>query len=248
MYKSKVLVGLVLLVYVLFTVFEFNGSESLAFNLDYLITPLIALIYMFFAKRKNIFFTLFILCYSVSDLMGIIIKYLPQNEIVNLYDIDYYVGNGLFILAYLFLVIKISKSLSLYYVLRHFKIHLVVLTILNIYLVYVLQIILVPDIGIEVENGEYYLEMIYNIVMLLLLSAALLNYFYRDNKKSLYLFIGSLCIVFSEVMQVAYFHIAQRSLLNFISTTLTLVAFYFFYQQSRLLNELNKEEKYMVME
>ncbi len=247
MYKSKVLVGLVLLVYVLFTVFEFNGNESLAFNLDYLISPIIALIYMFFVKRKNIFFTLFILCYSVSDLLGIIIEYLPDNKNTILYDIDYYGGNILFMLGYLFLVIKITKSLSLYYVLRHFKIHLIVLTILNIYLVYVLQIILLPSLNME-RMSQYYLEMTYNIIMLLLLSVALLNYFYRDNKKSLYLFIGALCIVFSEVMQVAYFYIAERSLLNFISTTLTLVALYFFYQQSKLLNELNKEEKYMVME
>ncbi len=247
MYKSKVLVGLVLLVYALFAVFEFNGNESVAFNLDYLISPLIALIYMFFVKRKNIFFLLFILCYSGSDLMGIIIKYIPQKNESDFFDIDYFVGNILFILAYLFLVIKISKSLNLLYVFKNFKIHLIVLTILNIYIVYVLQIILKPTVGEGIES-EYYLELVYNIVMLLLLSVALLNYFYRDNKKSLYLFIGALCIVFSEVMQVAYFYIAERSLLNFISTTLTLVAFYFFYQQSKLLNVLNEEENYMVME
>ena len=245
MYKSKVLVGFVLLVYALFVFFEFKGNEVVAFNLDCLIAPLIALIYLIFTKRRNIFFLLFILCYSISDLMGIIIANMPDGKMSSLNDIDYFIGNSLFILAYIFLFIKISKSLCLFHVFRNFKIHIMVLTILNVYLVYVLQVILAPKIKVE---SEYYLELTYNIVMLLLLSAALLNYFYRDNKKSLYLFIGSLCIVFSEVMQVAYFYIAQRSLLNFISTTLTLVAFYFFYQQSQLLNDLNEEERYMVTE
>lgn len=245
MYKSKVLVGFVSLMYILFAIFEFNGNNVVAYNLDCLIVPLIAFVYVIFCKRKNIFFLLFILCYSTSDLMGIIIAYVPSSEVVNLVNIEYFVGNSLFILAYVFLVVKISKSLNLLYVFRNFKIHLVVLTILNVYLVYVLQVILSPKMDML---NEYYLEMIYNIVMLILLSVALLNYFYRDNKKSLYLFIGALCIVFSEVMQVAYFYIAERSLLNFISTTLTLVAFYFFYQQSKLLNKLNKDEKYMVVE
>ncbi|AUP77838.1 hypothetical protein [Flavivirga eckloniae] len=247
MYKSKVLGGFVLLVYVLFAFFEFRGDDTLAHSLDYVITPLIAITYLIFAQKKNVFFVLFILCYSVSDLIGLIISHIPEPYIkqYELYQVDYFVGNLLFILAYLFLFIKISKSLSFFYVLRNFKIHLIVLTVLNIYLVYVLQLILSPNLE---KFDEYFLEMTYNIVMLLLLSSALLNYFYRDNKKSLYLFIGALCIVFSEVMQVAYFYITERSLLNFISTTLTLTAFYFFYQQSQLLNELSEEEKYMVIE
>lgn len=245
MYKSKVLVGFVLLVYVLFVFFEFKGNVNTAYSLDCLISPLITLIYLIFSKRKNIFFLLFILSYSISDLLGLIIPNIPDNKVINLNEIDYYVGNLLFMLSYVFLVIKISQSLSLFYVFRNFKIHLLVLTILNIYLVYVLQVILSPNL--EVPN-DYYLEITYNIIMLLLLSVALLNYFYKDDKKSLYLFIGALCIVFSEVMQVAYFYITERSLLNFISTTLTLIAFYFFYQQSQLLNELNEEEKYMVIE
>ncbi|MDO5970199.1 hypothetical protein Q4Q35_10310 [Flavivirga aquimarina] len=245
MYKSKVLVGCVLLVYILFVIYEFRGDSDIAYNLDCLLTPLVAIIYLFFAKKRNIFFLLFILCYSISDLLGVVMAYVSNNGIADLNKMDYFIGNSLFILAYLFLFVKIIRSLSLFYVFKNFKIHLLVLTILNVYLVYVLQVILGPNINM---SNEYYLEMVYNIVMLLLLSVALLNYFYRDNKKSLYLFIGSLCIVFSEVMQVAYFYIAQRSLLNFISTTLTLVAFYFFYQQSQLLNDLNQEEKYMVME
>ena len=86
-------------------------------------------------------------------------------------------------------------------------------------------------------NYEYFIELIYNIVMLLLLSTSLLNYFYRDNKKSLYMFLGSLLIVFSEVISVAYLYISSHYSLNLIVVTLALLAFYFFYQQSKLSND-----------
>ena len=113
---------------------------------------------------------------------------------------------------------------------------------LNVYLLYVLHNIIKPNLTSE---SDFYMEFLYNVVMITLLSFALLNYFYRDNKKSLYLFLGALCIVFSEVMDIAYIFIAQRSLLNFLATTLALGAFYFFYQQSKLLNTINDEKSYM---
>ena len=245
MYKSKVLVGIVLVLYVLFGIFEFTGSSDVAYYLNSLIIPVITLIYMLFIKKKNIFFLMFLLCYSVSDLLGVIIYSIPFNEDSIMYDFDYYVGNSLYVLAYAFLLIKIAKSISFFHVLKNLKIHLVVLTILNVYLVYVLQVILNPYDGMF---NNYYLELTYNIVMFSLLSVALLNYFFRDDKKSLYMFLGALCIVFSEVIDVAYLYIAQRCMLNVLATTLAVVAFYFFYQQSKLLNKVNEEEKYMVME
>jgi hypothetical protein len=123
--------------------------------------------------------------------------------------------------------------------------HLIVLSALNVYLLYVLHAIINPNL---VQENDYYLEFIYNIVVLLLLSIALLNYFYKDNKKSLYLFLGALCLVFSEVMDIAYIYVDQRCFLNFLATTLALGGFYFLYQQSKLLNVANEEGKYVVVE
>ena len=111
------------------------------------------------------------------------------------------------------------------------------------YLIYVLQVIVKPNISIDID---YYFELIYNIVTLLLLSIALLNYFYRDNHKSLYLFLGVLCLVFSEVIDIAFIYVAQRSILNFLATTLSLGAFYFLYQQSKLLNTSREEASYYI--
>ena len=233
MYKYKIFVGLILIVYLLYAIFQFSGNSVIAYNLDSLIIPLITLIYILSSKKKNIFLLLFLLCYSISDLMGLFNSFIPNK-------IDYYLGNSLYILAYFFLFVKIALSMDWFHVLRNFKIHLIVLTALNVYLVYVLQVIVGPYVGMQ---GQYFVELVYNTMMLLVLSGALLNYFYRDNKKGLYLFIGSLCIVFSEVIEVAYIYISQKSLLGFLSTTLALGAFYFFYQQSKLFNE-EKEHIY----
>ncbi|MGB5418518.1 hypothetical protein [Algibacter sp.] len=120
-----------------------------------------------------------------------------------------------------------------------------VLLILNAYLLFVLQGIINPKLVLE---NDYYLELAYNIVVLSLLSSALLNYSYRDNRKSLYLFFGTLFIVFSEVMDIAYIYVSPRSLLNFLSTTLCLVAFFFFIKQSKLLNIISDDNDFVIAE
>jgi len=153
--------------------------------------------------------------------------------------INYYLGNSLYIIAYTFLILEICKSISFFHILRNYKIHLLVLTILNVYIVYVLQVIVNPYIT---KTNEYYVELIYNIIMLCVLSASLINYFYKDNLKAMYLFLAALCIVFGEVIWVAYAYISARNLLNVISTTLYVTSFYFFFKQSRLRQEVKQDE------
>ncbi|WNH09692.1 hypothetical protein [Thalassobellus suaedae] len=237
MYKSRILVGLLVLFYIVFVFFQLKGNLTLAENFDALLVPTITLAYFLFVKRKTLFFSLFLILFSISDLMVLIDDYIP-------YKIDYFVGNALYILAYVSLFLKICKSISIIHVLKNFKIHLIVLIALSFYIVYVLQVIIDPYVKM---TNEYYVELVYNIVMLVTLSASLLNFFYRDNNKSLYLFIGVLCIVFSEVIWVAYTYVAERNLLNIISGTLSLLAFYFFYKQSKLVDE-DKKEIVMVIE
>lgn len=246
MSKSKILVTSILILYILFAFFEATGEYNIAFHLNSLIIPLIAIIYLVFVKNKSRLFLMFLLIYSISDIYGIITDnilyyFTPNDEASIYYEYDYYIGNSLYILAYLFLFFQISSSLNFAHVFNCCKIHILVLTILNIYLVYVLQVVVEPNL---IYKYDYFIELIYNIVVLLLLSASLLNFFYRDNKKSLYLFLGSLFIVFSEVLDIAYIYIAQRSLINILGTTLAIVAFYFYFQQSKLeYNEIEKQEE-----
>ena len=245
MNKSKVLVSIVLIVYILFSVFEFTGKYQLSFCFDSLIIPLITLIYILYVEKKDIYFLLFLLFYTVGDLFSLIIDFVPYEDNYTIMKFQYYVGNLMYIIAYVFLFIKIIKSLSLMHVIKNFKIHLIVLTILNVYLIYVLQVIVKPNIEMDID---YYFELVYNVITLLLLSISLLNYFYRDNQKSLYLFLGVLCLVFSEVIDVAFIYIAQRSILSFLATTLCLGAFYFLFQQSKLFNKCRDERGYIVTE
>ena len=232
MSKSKVLVGLVLVLYICFIIFEISDEFNIAFLLDSVMVPVITAAYIIFCKKKNMYFLLFLICYSISEIMGVATHYilfynLPYKDRLIYYEYDYYIGSALYIIGYAFLLFKVSKALSIKHVLRNFKIHLIVLSALNVYLIYVLQFIVQSNLN---YTYEYQMEFLYNVVMLLLLSVTLLLYFHRDNKKSLYLFIGALLIVFSEVLDVAYNYIGQRALINIIGTTLALFAFYFFYK------------------
>ncbi|NJX14983.1 hypothetical protein [Tamlana crocina] len=190
-------------------------------------------------------FLLFLVLYSLSELLGLLTSNLPHDESQSLYDFEYYFCNLLYLLSYLCLIIKISKSINPNHVIRHFKIHIVVLIALSIYLVYVLQGIIGDGL---MYKSDYYFELIYNIILVLLLPVSLLNYLYRDNRKALYLFLGSLFIVFSEVMVVAHIYVKEMSILNFLSTTFTLIAFYFYYQQSKFKNIGNQHKHFKVIE
>ena len=48
------------------------------------------------------------------------------------------------------------------------------------------------------------------------------------------LLLGALCIVFSEVIQVAYFYVSDLNVLNVAFSILLVLAFSFFYIQSNL--------------
>lgn len=251
MSKSKILVGLVLALYMFFIVFEISDEFNVAFLLNSVIVPVITAAYIMFCEKKNIYFLLFLICYSISEIMGVATHYVlfynfPYKDRLIYYEYDYYIGSALYIIGYAFLLFKVSKTLNIKHVLRNFKIHLIVLSALNVYLIYVLQFIVQSDLD---YTYEYHMEFVYNVVMLSLLSVTLLSYFYRDNKKSLYLFIATLLIVFSEVLDVAYNYIGQRVIINIIGTTLGLFAFYFFYKQALLKHAVNTEnEQYALID
>ncbi|MDN3665438.1 hypothetical protein ACFFU1_15800 [Algibacter miyuki] len=233
MFKSKFFVVLVLIVYALFVFFEFSGNEDMASILETFIVPIITVRYLLYVKSRERFFLLFMVLYSLSDLVRFAGHFIHFNRGSMFFQTRYYLGNILSISAYAMLLVMLLKSLSIKYVLRHCRIHLLVLSALNVYLIYVLQAIQEPGI---IYNIDYYFECLYNVMMLLLLSVSLLNYFYRDNEKSLFLFCGVLCIVFAEVILVANIFISKSNLLSFLVTTLILGAFYFFYEQTKQSN------------
>ncbi|TNJ43106.1 hypothetical protein KFZ70_11495 [Tamlana fucoidanivorans] len=252
MQKSKIIGGIVFIVYLVFMILEFSEHYSFAFLLDSLMVPLIGVAYFYSKTPKNIFFLLFLLFYTLSDIIGVVTHVLTyynlsEPESLVFYKYDYYIGNTLYIFSYVFLLIRVASKISFFHVLRHLKVHVIVLIGLSVYLVYVLQNIINKDLEYEYE---YSVELVYNIIVLLLLSAALLNYFYRENKRSLFMFLGTLCIVFAEVLDVAYIYIDQKSILNVTAASLTLAAFYFYCKQTKFRDVIyrKEEEKYMMVE
>lgn len=223
MKKSKLLIGFVLLLCVVYAVFQFIDYGSVSTMASALIVPSITLMYFLNVKSRSFYFTAFLVLYSISELLVFISPFIPI-------QLDYYIGNTLYISAYICLIYEILKSMSLKLVLKNFSVHLVVLSALSAYIVYVLLKLVSPLI----IGFEFVVEFVYNLVTLLLLSVALLNYIYRDTKKSLLMFFGALCIVFSEVIQIAYFYISARNILNFSYTVLLIVSFFFFYMQSKI--------------
>lgn len=234
MHKSSFFVALTTITYLLYVFFQFMGNDMAATYSSSLIFPSVALIYFIYAKRKNLYFSLFLILFSASELLDLVEDYMS-------YEVYYYLGNVLYILAFLCLLIKVAKLISFKVLFKNFKLHLIVLGLLNVYIMYVLKRIIVDPY--VVSTGEFLVEHSYNLVLLLLLSASLINYLYSENKKSLFIFLGSLCLVFSEVLFVAYSYISEMDALGFMSTTLALIAIYFYFQQAKLSNEISDHFK-----
>jgi len=226
MTKSNILIGLVVLLSMLFIVFQFNNNEVLSTMVRSLIVPMITLLYFINVKKRSFFFTMFLVLFSISEITVLFSRYFPAQS-------EYFVGNSLYILAYIFLIYEILKGLDFTYLFKNFSIHLLILSALNIYVIYVLLKIEDPF----VIGFEFVIEFIYNIVTLFLLSISLLSYFCKDNRKSLLIFLGSICIVFSEVIQIAYYYIAEKNLLSLSYSILLILAFCFYYYQSTIENE-----------
>ena len=210
----------------MFLVSHFNGNPWLANTSRALIVPLFTVLYFVNNSKISPYFTLFLFCYSISDLISIV------GYSIRL-DWEYYIGNALYIVAYLALSYEILLSISMKHILKHFKIHVVVLGILNVYVNYVL-IKFQPDYFSYID---FTMELLYNIATLILVSISLLNYFYRDDKKALILFLGSLAVVVSEVTQIAYYYVMDSSDSNVLNVSYSLfliLGFYFYYTQSKL--------------
>ena len=95
------------------------------------------------------------------------------------------------------------------------------------------------DESLKVNTLEFLFEGLYNFCILLVLSFSLLYYLYHDSRRGFLLFLASACIVFSEMVQVAYIFIAADYVLNVIYSLLLIVGFYFIYMhiESKIYSE-----------
>ena len=212
----------------LFSILSLEFINSTIFEtLELLIVPAITLIYLLRVKEKSIYFTLFLVTYSISDFINII----DQDR---LYELIYFTCNVLYMISYLFLLLEILKSISFKIILKNFSTHIVVLLLLNFYIIFVMTTIINPiDFETKYISSVRVIEHLYNFILLSLLSLSFLNYLYKEDKKSLFLFCGCLAITFSEILLIGYYYLSENmQVLGFVSTMLNISAFILFYFQS----------------
>ncbi|MGY0392097.1 hypothetical protein ACW5R3_06055 [Bizionia sp. KMM 8389] len=235
MKHTNILISLSVMLCIAFVVFQINGQEFLSTICKSLIVPLFTVIYFLDVSKKSKYFTLFLVLYSISEL-SVFLEYTLFEEDQLVLDAYYVIGNLIYIAAYVFLLLEVFKTIDFKNILKNYLVHVIVLTGLNVYIIYVLINIVSPRFQFEMSS-LIIVELLYNIAMLLLLTFSSISYFYNDSKKTLLMFFGSICIVFSEVIQIAYYYIADQDLLNIVHVLLFVMAFYFFYFQSRMVNK-----------
>lgn len=229
MHVGKFLGALILALSLFFLGLQFKGLEIEAAGVRALTVTLLTVLYVIRIKNKHPFFFLFLVFFAISEILNYV-TWVVNLDFTSEIDYFYYIGNGLYILAYLFLIARIALAMNFRKAFLKFPIQIGLLAILGIFFVYFVS----DTTRKELTLNEYYLELMYNAVVMFLMAIALVSYMYRDDKKSMNLLIGAICIMFSEVIQLAYFYIADINLLNVLCSMFLVFAFLFFYLQCRL--------------
>lgn len=242
MKKSKLIVGLIIIMSIAFLGFQVFQLETLSELVRFPIVPLVAYLYATSTNDTKSYFFKFLLFFAIGELLGGIgmLYYITQSDFIDY--IQFYGGNICYITAYFFLVLEVYKNLDIKQIVKRFPVHIIILLALDIY-----SVVFVSDLA--VKSGflsgptDYIIEVVYNIVIMTLLTIALINYINQDSKKAMNLLVGALCIVFSEVFQVAYYYVADRNILCIAYSILLILAFVFFYLQSGMKYTKTKDYK-----
>lgn len=231
MNKKIVLKSLLVILALAFIVVQIMGMEFYGAGIKAVLLIGLTALYYMSVEHKSTYFRLFLIAFT----LGAILDFIAWTEITSSQFnniIYYYLVNSLYIFAYILLVIKVLIGLNLKTLVRKLPFHIIILLVLDVF-----SVIVISETTEKVLNPtEYLLEFVYNSIVMILLSVALLNYIYRDDIKSMNLLIGSILIVFSEVIQLAYFYIESSNTLNIMCSVLLVGAFLFFYIHSTLKN------------
>ena len=186
-----------------------------------LILPFFVYLYLTQSETKSKHFAVFLMSFAFAECIKVIM-YLDASNLYSLCSVAYIFG-------YLNLLVYIAKSVNYKKLMTKFKLPIIILIVFNGYLVLALNQMILAENTIEVYTFNFLIECAYNICILLVLSFSLLNYLYHDSKKGLLLFLASVCIVFSEVVQVAYLFVSSEYILSVAYALLLIVGFYLVY-------------------
>jgi len=231
MQKSKLILGIVIMLTVTYLGLQIFEQETAASFVRPAIIPLLTLAYIFKFKDISSYFFLFLFSYSLSEILGTLGYFAYENELID--NFQYYTGNLLYLFAYICLILEVYKHLNIRKLIKQFPLHILILLVLDIYCVVLVSKISITS-GYMVENIEFIIEILYNSSIMLLLTITLVNYLSNDSNKSMSLLIGSLCILFSEVLQVAFYYVKYIHIIEVVSNIMLIIAFVLFYTQSSM--------------
>lgn len=229
MYLNRILKVTLVALCLIFLGLQVLNLEVQAAGTRVSLVLLLATLYYYKVPSKRLFFILFLLCFSIAELIGFA-SYFVEINYDTTPDYFYYLGNGFFILSYFFLIVRVLKEMDIKNILRRFWIHLIVLTILDIFCV----IILSGTTEKLFSFHESSMEIVYNAIIMILLTVAMINYMAKNSQKAMNLLLGAIFIFFSEVIQMTYFYISDIPILNVMSSLFLILAFLFFYLQARI--------------
>ena len=230
---------------ILFLGLQSFGLELEAFGIKALTLVLLTVLYLFSVKSKHFLFLLFLLSFTTAEIYNYLsYDLIPEED--EFLDIYYIIGNSFFILSYLFLIGRILALMDFRKALSRFPIQILLLTVLAIFVTYMITDLSIASIPLDYT---YFVELSYNAIIMILMSLSLINYMYKDTKKSMNLLVGCIFIVFSEVIQIAYYYITDfDNTLNVVYSVFLVAAFVFFYLQSRLEDEPERVYSYTELE
>lgn len=229
MQLKRILSVSLIIMCLIFLGFQIMNLEFEASGARLILVFLLTLLYYISVESKRIFFFLFLVCFTLGELVGFISYFV---DVDNGHPIDYfyYLGNALYILSYVFLIIRVLKEIDVILVFKKFWLHLTVLIILDIFCV----IILTGTTKNILSYNEFSLEFLYNAIIMILLTVSMINYISKNTQKSMNLLLGAIFIFFSEVIQMTYFYISSITILNVMCSLFLVIAFLFFYLQARI--------------
>ena len=221
--KEALLASIIVLLCIVFLTSEIINSKQLGLCSRVLIFPFLILFYAVKAKKKDMFFSLFLIFFAIAEFTLFLVYSI---DFYNKYGLEIvYLSTFFYILAYGSLLVLIISNMEMKRLIKGFPFHTTVLVLFGLYLLYALDNMLKNNGLLSMAVFEYVLASIYNLVIILVLISSLLSYLYHDNRKTLSLFIACSCIVFSELVQTAYYFMERERLLNLVYTILLSVGF-----------------------
>ena len=229
MITNKILKVVLLLLGGIFIVLQSFAYEVEGAAIRSLLLLLLTFLYYRWTENISNLFFWFLAVFTIAEILGFSSYYypiIPEGEI----DYYYFGANILYITAYLLLIIKVLTMLDFKKVFLEHSIPILILVVLDIFCVNIVS----ETTEYVFTKSEYYLEYVYNVVIMTLLSVALINYMYRNDNKSMLFLLACIFTVFSEIFQLAYYYIMEENNLGFTYSFFMVGAFLFFYLQSQL--------------